>query len=345
MTKKPKTSFIEINGRRYNTATGQVIDGFIGKPQKIALSSKKPAHTKAAPSHTVHGKRQPSHTLMRKAVKKPSLITSGRTVVMDLVPARPMQAKTTFHAASNERIARAKAVKQNALIKRFSDNLVGRPTSPVVDNIEAKLDNLFEHHQPIYQPKLVHKQQPADKLLEKGMRAANSHNQKLASKAKLHHRIGNKLGLGKKASSVMSASLAVLILGAFFAYQYKPNIEMHYAAARAGVNATLPGYKPAGYALNSKIDYSSGKLSLSYHANADGRGYILSQQNSNWDSQSLKSHLSSDQNLSLQTYPVAGRTIFFHDGGADWVDKGIWYSISGNASLNTDQIIKIANSI
>jgi len=46
------------------------------------------------------------------------------------------------------------------------------------------------------------------------------------------------------------------------------------------------------------------------------------------------------------SYPDGGRTIFLHGSSdADWVEGGVWYSISGNANLNTEQLIKIAGSI
>jgi hypothetical protein len=139
--------------------------------------------------------------------------------------------------------------------------------------------------------------------------------------------------------------LAVLALGGFFAYQNIPNMNVRYAAAKAGVSAGLPGYQPAGFAVNSHVEYSPGKISIAYKANADNRSYTVTQANTSWSSDALKDHLVTSGSQ-LHTYPQNGQTIYLHDSAqADWVSNGIWYSIAGSSSLNTDQLIKIASSI
>ncbi len=47
----------------------------------------------------------------------------------------------------------------------------------------------------------------------------------------------------------------------------------------------------------------------------------------------------------FQTFQDAGKTIYiYEDSKATWVNGGVWYQINGNASLTSDQLLRIANS-
>ena len=39
-----------------------------------------------------------------------------------------------------------------------------------------------------------------------------------------------------------------------------------------------------------------------------------------------------------------GITVYTHDGNAAWVNRGILYTIEGDAGLSSDAIMRIANS-
>lgn len=185
-----------------------------------------------------------------------------------------------------------------------------------------------------------------DKLLDKGLREADTHTMRLPKKQRLSRRISRKLGFGRRTVSVVSGSLAVLLLGGFFMYQNIPSINVRYAATKSGVHASLPGYQPAGFAVNSHVQYSPGQITIAYKANADNRSYTLSQQNTSWNSDALRDHLATATGSTPQSYPYSGLTIYLHDSSrADWVAGGVWYSIAGDSKLNTDQLIKIATSI
>jgi hypothetical protein len=138
----------------------------------------------------------------------------------------------------------------------------------------------------------------------------------------------------------------VLIIAGFFAYQNIPNISIRLASAKAGIHASLPSYQPSGFSVNSHIIYSPGEIAVAYKANADNRGYTVTQKTTTWNSDALKEHLVGASNSMPVSYPNNGQTIYLHDGSeADWINNGVWYSISGDSSLNTGQLIKIASSL
>lgn len=345
------TSTIEFNGKRYNAQTGAAMDGI--KPAKHSEAPKRPSVTRSVePSKRVHKATEPSHTLMRHAVKKPSTITDRKTVAMDVVQHTPGEtAAKIFHSPDPSRFKRAAHVPKLSIVSRFGT--VGssaqsahapkvaemlRPGLATTATAQAqKAESLNTKQANINK---------ANKMLEKGLRAADSHSATAPKKPKLRHRVGRKLGLSRRATSITASAFTVLALGGFFTYQNIPSINVRYAAAKAGVRASLPSYQPAGFAVNNHVEYEPGELTIAYKANADDRTYTVKQKNTTWNSDALKDHLTTNNATAPQTYPDNGRTIYLHDdSSADWVNNGVWYSISGDSSLNTDQLIKIATSI
>jgi len=351
----PKST-IELNGNRYDAKTGKLVHAQHAGHKSQIMDIKKPqAHHLAKPSKSVHRKMQPSHTLMRKAVKKPSLITIYKTVAMDVVSPAVLKTASAeaFYGVSSQRVKRAESVRQNSLITRFADFNAKKPHTAVLSDTIAPAT--VPVHEPIIvaiPPATAHpanqavKHSKTNKMLEKGLRSAESHNEKPAKKPKLHHRLGKRMGLSAKAASIAASTTAVLAFGVFFGYQNIPNINVRYAGAKSGVRAGLPSYQPAGFAVSNHVKYGTGSLTISYRANADDRSYDITQQNTGWDSAALKDHLTTTSGMTPQIYPDNGRTIYLHGtSSADWVAGGVWYTISDNANLNTDQLIKIATSI
>ncbi len=342
------TSTIELNGQRYNAHTGVAIDGF--KLVQPSITKNPSLKRAVAPSKQIHKTTQQSHTLMRHAVKKPSTITDRKTIAMDVVPHTPGEtASQVFHAPNADRFKRAAHVPKLSVVSRFGT--VGSSPeaarAPQVSDMLRPNPALSTPKTPPTPSLVTHtNSHKTNKMLDKGLRAADSHNKPATKKEKLRHRVGRKFGLSKRATSITAGAMAVFALGGFFTYQNMPNINVRYAAAKAGVRASLPSYQPAGFAVNNHVEYEPGELTIAYKANADDRKYTVTQKNTTWNSDALKDHLTTSNETVPQTYPDNGRTIYLHeDSSADWVNNGVWYSISGDSSLNTDQLIKIATSI
>lgn len=357
MVKQAHQSIIELNGQRYNALTGKLIENAskpVDAPDSTQILSidgvaRLPLVRRGkTASKEIHKATQAGKTLMRRAVKKPSSITDRKTVAMDVMPHASNQTTTAvFHSVNSARGHRAEATRQNSLVSRFGGELRDAP-----DNVQHTPANQAVTETQVVAPASaasvfsVPSQTLANKMLTKGLRSANSHKETTAKKAKLHHRVGRKLGLSAKAASIASGSLAVLIIGGFFVYQNIPNIAVHYASAKAGVHASLPEYQPSGFAVSSRVEYSPGTIAIDYKANADDRTYTVTQKATNMNSETLKEHLTTTSTSTPLSFPESGRTIYLDgNSGANWVDKGVWYSISGDSSLNTDQLIKIATSL
>ncbi len=116
------------------------------------------------------------------------------------------------------------------------------------------------------------------------------------------------------------------------------------ASARAGFPASMPGYKPTGYAAMS-LNYGPGKVIIGYEGPGN-HNYSLVQKSSNWDSETLLQNYVATSGLAYQTYSAAGRTVYVYgNDNATWVNGGIWYQLNGNGNLNKNQIIDLASSI
>lgn len=140
--------------------------------------------------------------------------------------------------------------------------------------------------------------------------------------------------------------MAVLLVGSVFAFQNMPEIAMKIASTRAGLNANLPAYQPSGFALAGPIKYNSGEVTLNYKSNSDERAFNVVQKNSSWNSETLLENFVETNTRPYQTFQANGRTIYIYDGNkATWVDGGVWYNIDGQANLNSDQLLKIAESL
>ncbi len=186
----------------------------------------------------------------------------------------------------------------------------------------------------------------AAKLIETALANANSHKQPFVEKAKRHHRIARKLGVSARAIAISSTVLAGVLLGGFFAVQNVPNLSMRVAAARAGFDATLPGYSPSGFSFNGPIQYSPGQVTISFRSNTDDRQYTMTQRASNWNSDALMANFVAVSDQEYQKYEDRGRTLFIYDdSNATWVDNGIWYQVEGDSDMSTDQIIRLAASM
>jgi hypothetical protein len=351
--KQSHQSTIELNGHRYNAHTGNLIEG-ISTPAQLegnntVLAPAKVRHSierNKTTSHQIHRAPEHSHTLMRSAVRKPSVVTSGKTVAMDVVQMPGQATATAFHTPSPERLNRAHAVRQNNLINRFGGEVREAALSAAPQAAGSiSMAHASEHAKSVASEHHL-TQSKKNVLLDKGLHAATSHQKTRTKKPRLHHRVGQRLGLSARAASIATGSMALLLFGAFFAYQNVPNIAVRYAAAKSGVHASLPSYQPAGFAVNNHVNYSPGEVTIAYKANADNRTYSITQQNTNWNSDALKEHLAASNGNTPQSFPDNGRTIYLHGTSeADWVAGGVWYSITGDSSLNTDQLIKIATSI
>src|SRR5690606_30980207 len=93
---------------------------------------------------------------------------------------------------------------------------------------------------------------------ERALHQAESHKQPKLKAPKRLHRTATKLRTSPRTLRRATGLAAVVLLAGFFAYQNAPHLSMRVAAARAGVQAELPDYRPAGFSMNRRIQYGQG---------------------------------------------------------------------------------------
>lgn len=342
---------IELNGKLYDTRTGkivtpktavkssgQAIDGFSKRSVQRVKPSEKPAVSRTKAQHATP-KLQKSSTLMRPAVKKPKPVAS--------VKSTPVSKHASFKKQDKNRLARAVAVPRSSAVNKFthqSSHTVVKKQAPIEvipPRNEVNLMNKVAH---IATSTEAHVKHSVD-MIEESLRNASSHLEVFDDK-KLRDSFLNRVGFKNKVANLATLSFAGLLLFGFFAYQNAANIQMQVAAAKSGVSASMPSYKPAGFSAGRNISSEPGKVSITFTSNTNDKKFTVSQQASNWSSESLLTNHVLASKSPYQTFQNEGKTVYIYENSnATWMNKGIWYKIDGDANLTSDQLLRLANSL
>jgi hypothetical protein len=357
---------VELNGNVYDVRTGRLLK----KVSTSSSSSSQSTNRSSAPQNTQTTSRtekpvsasntgvnnQPikrarmkkSQTLMRHAVKKPSLNEAVR-------PNQQNQAIKRQNAAHHMRIDRAKQIAKSAKINRFhtgNNRQAGSPSgNQAPSNSSAVPTPSTETASPtnnvLQQPTANQKSKtPMQReRIEQAIDSATSHEQQHESTSGFFHRNIDRLrNIPLSIRYSFAAIVAIFALGAV-GYLIAPRASVQLAANRSGVAATLPAYKPSGFQLNRSVEYSPGQVSLQFESLTDSRNFRIHKASTDWTSDALRNNFLEERGL-YQTVQNRGNTIYIYNGNnATWVDGGVWYNIEGASALNTDQLLRIAESL
>ncbi len=329
------------------------------EPTTAKPAAKQVMDIRRAPAkHITH--RQPEHskTLMRQAVKRPApglkrtLKTQTRTDILAKVPAQQLAPKMSIQQIDEKRLRRAEHVNKSQLISRFSMPPVAVERHPAAVKQSAEVRQLISQHpadvKPVYaaSPAAVRDAQSSMDIFERALLRANSHKETAIDPKKLARTHKKRSKNLRRFISSGAIAMSVLLIGGFIALQNTANLEMALAAQRSGLHATLPEHKPAGFAAG-KFSYGAGFVAVDFHNNASGANFKLTQKASSWNSVALlNEYVSNAAGESYQTLTSGGRTIYtYGNNNATWVDGGIWYNVTSNGSLTTNQLIDIAASM
>jgi len=178
---------------------------------------------------------------------------------------------------------------------------------------------------------------PKMDIFEQALADASSHEQTYEGK-KTKGKRGRVFGF-------VSATVVALFLIGFLAYQNIPSLSLELASYRSGLHATMPASSPSGFTFGF-LSYSPGNVTVNFTSPQDSRQFNITQKASSWDSQALLSNFVSSANSAYKTYSRAGRTVYLlGNNTATWVDSGIWYTVDGNSSLSTAQLLDVASSM
>lgn len=333
------------------------------RPAKLAASAstvalhptpqtKRPQMDITPAKHLQHHQPQTAHTLMRTTVAKPQPGLKRRTHPQspaDVRAAKPVLGVTpkwSIGQIDPRRIKRATTIPKSTLIQRFAPEPSSWFNTPAHEAAALKPPV----SKPISAMDTVAPRRSMD-IFQRAIETATSHEQPLVNQKKLarqqakaikkqrpkpvHHRL----------PSIMTVSLAVVLLASFIAYQNRTNLTLRFADAKAGFHVSMPGYQPSGYATGP-FSYNPGKVAVRYNRGSSNQTYTYAQSVSSLDSQSLLSNLIIPHSTTYQTLQNGGRTIFIYgNNNAAWVDNGFLYQITSNGSLSTSDILSIATSV
>lgn len=350
--------YVIINNRAYDPITGLPVDtiNLQTQPTLATVPEVHRTNHRGIATPSVHAHTQHSETLSRRYVKKPSVIA----------PSTPDIAAAQVASYSPVSLAQMTA-KQHAAVQKFTAQTspaapvqVDRPaeTHPVTQRAHARSLDIASprHRRSASQQKLDTRAaaavvaQPVEKKQLKSAHVLKNEAiyaamQKEAAPEKKSHRAKRKKPAKKWArfTTLATSSLAVVMLAGYFTYLSMPNISLRVAAVQSGVNASYPGYRPDGYALNGPISFKDGEVSMKF-AHAGGQDFVIKQQRSNWNSAAVQQFVTS-KGVDASTTTVDGLTIYTYDGNAAWVNGGVLYTVEGDALLSSDQLQRIATSL
>ncbi|HEU5004810.1 MAG TPA: DUF4367 domain-containing protein [Candidatus Saccharimonadales bacterium] len=367
-------SIIEINGTRYDANSGnvvgavkkvatqvkgqsKVIDGFVRKsgsaitkaPAAVvkAPAAVIPKRTPAEPrqaklAHQVHNRTQRSNALMRNIVSKPKAQIAE--VRQGLI--KPSVSKAV--GQEQERRARAVAIPKHSRVDRFGV-LKTAETKPRHE-ITAKARPVVQMSQAVSAPAVAKplpsmvvsaSHQKLERLLDEALIRADAH------KAMERKRSRNPLNHITRLPRWLVVSILLIIVIAivgFFAWRDIPQVALKVAGEQAHVSASLPDYAPTGFSIAGPASHQGNTVVIKYQSG--GYSYDITQKSSGWDSTSLAANVITP-GLQVQTSQVQGTTVYIYgkQNNATWVNNGVWYTLKNNASLTSDQIMRIVQSM
>jgi len=353
----------------HNKTQGRVIDGFIRQSARPTtrsmavaparpMAEKKivtkktiekhlamPAHTGQSHKHTTaaavaHHRPEHAKTLMRHSVRKPEMtlkpaIKPQSPAAVMTKPVSTLAHKASVASVDPIRLERAKAIVKHTAVRHFPSDKKGvEPTDYTARATVSKVPVIPVRTQPTVVARSATPTTQRPDMFEAAIKHAKSHEEPFHKQRRTHRR---------RFINTLAIVATFIVLGGFVSYLNLPNIQLHIASLQAGFHATIPGYKPTGYALRGNISHSGGTVSM--HFTSGDSSYVLTEQSSNWDSQTLL-----DNTLALagqhETIERGGRTIYIYDNGnASWVTGNVRYDITGNASLSRDDLAHIASSM
>jgi len=365
-----KQNTIKLNGKLYDAITGKPVSGgsstsehhpgHVIRPTKhhahalpapqehpMAKEVTEQTHRKAHKPHDTHRRTQRSRILMRHAVQKPPTIDKSHRI-KDLHSVAPashnIEQANSFSIMDlrHNRSHRAQSVHKSHLVHRFASHRSYEPS------IIKKVANLSVRPAP---QELVIKEHSSAPLLEpsttdlfsSALATATSH-QQTHSKHSRRHRAAHKLGVKVSSIHFGIAVLTVMVLGGFIIYQNAASIGVQLAAAKVGVRASMPGYRPAGFAMAHTIRSTPGQIVLNFHSTSDDRNFKITQTAISGGTQTSTLAANTGQSYQSISGPDGTTIYMYGSSNASWIKNGTLYSIEGNSSLSSVQLLKIASS-
>ena len=347
MASEHTKGIVVINGRKFSASTGHPIDG-VSKAHHQTHTASKSEHARARKvTQSVDGvsrSHTDSHERHARKMHRGVQPTARTIKIHPKGPAAPTitpisdAKKATHHLRQSARLTaerekRASSIERSTKISKFSSGSSRGATR------EARTPSLAVAPPPVAEAAVP---SPASSSLV-ALTLQDAAEEARARALTKHHR----LRLKPRAISMLAAAFSVLVISGYVLYLNVPNLTLRVAAARSGIDAQVPGYTPEGFRFSGPVSYSPGFVAISFRSTGDdGREYRIAERKSEWDSSSLLENYVRHQDGQYHTLRNRGLTIYVYgEAEAAWVNGGILYTLEGNATLNHDQLLRIAASI
>lgn len=323
---------ITINGKLYDAVTGLPVAKQAATPPVHPVRHSGagvdivPATAKTIPkrpiphkSSTIHNVTAPSVTLKRQHLKAPL----GK-------PSAPVSKKT--------HIDRSPMIAHFASHPQPLPKTATRIVEPAAPSAPARVLQKSHTPTPLKSSELK------EKLIARANTRADAP-KRVTKKAKKTMRLKrNSKKLVKP--SIVAASVALVLLGGYLTYINMPGLSVSVAGSQAGVAAKYPSYNPDGYSFEGPVAYQPGRVELHFKSNGGGKGYVIEQRASSWNSTAVLDNLVEPASSGkYETISQNGITIYTYDNHAAWTNGGVLYTINGDAPLDTAQLLQIAASM
>lgn len=339
-----------INGKVYDAITGLPVAAPDKAPDaaptavSVASPVVAPTEVKAiararSPHHaaSAHRTTRRSSTLRRDVLKKPAPQAQTSSIRRKAQIGHVAKSPHISHFAAHPQPLQRQTAPNTP--KRL-DITPAKPAAPaIVSHTHAKVAKPLHHAQPKLSSRALKEHLIAERLASVDTSREQASTATRAKRRSLFAR-------QPRVASLIAASFAVMVLGGYFTYLNMPGLSVRVAAAQADVAATFPDYHPDGYRFSGPVAFAPGQVSINFEANGGTTGYTVTEQKSSWDSQAVYDNIvaqAGDDNYI--TNSQQGLTIYTFDGDAAWVNKGILYTVSGDAPLSNEQLLRIASSL
>lgn len=348
MVKKP--NILELNGKRYNATTGELLNGHQTGPRSIdgfaparaAGPVKTPAAsrplaptvattsapkvkpiadvTRASGGHLQHHKPAGSQTLMRHAVHKPQpsvkrhLKPQQRTDVLVKQPSITVAPKLSSYQLDPRRVAHAKQVPRSPEVRRYAVDRAALVPQPVPVTIPAQTPT-----QPAVRP--VYADASAQALRQPLTPKAHSDDifaQALA-RANSHEqqpltRRQTKIRRRKSFFGGRALSIGATTCAVLLLVGFFAWQEKALITMKyAASKSGVAATMPAYQPSGfhaSKFSYSPGLVAVNFTDHKSGDSFALIEKSTSWDSSALRDSFVATRSRTYQTIDAAGRTIF-----------------------------------
>jgi hypothetical protein len=355
-----QTSPIRIDGQDYCSVCGNLYQpAATPKDRPAATPNPAPAPRTAKAATDLH-QRAGTQVLdlrdkARKLAAEPSAVlpATGPAAITGHAPGHrtsiPAASEHEHHvAAFTDRFERARQFGRSAQISRFGTDRMGNVLDPhqMYDKFgNKKLQTIVDqaHHTGAFAESAMPSHVTAQHQAMTRLTPAPVPDHAIMNAAMPARRPNLSFSPGARRAATVAAAIAVL--GGYVWLHNYPKLAIQSAGAQAGVSASLPGYVPSSYHLSSTSSIP-GLLTLNFDSPSADTALKISQQRTVWDPSSLLDNYVAKNSDDYAAVEGQGLTIYlFGNNNATWVNRGIWYSITGADRLSRDQVLRIAYSL